>query len=126
VNGARWQVIVDAITAGIRSGTYQPGARIPSVAELMATHGVSRGTVTRAVDVLKARGVVRGDQGVGTIVIDTTAIPTVTGVEADVQALEARVAALEAIVIGISEQLDIRDGGDRNGRRRRPAGASGA
>jgi GntR family histidine utilization transcriptional repressor len=51
---------------GLASGRWAPGALMPSEAELVATFGVSRMTVNRALRELQAEGLVLRTQGVGT------------------------------------------------------------
>ena len=51
---------------GLASGRWPPGALMPSEAELVATFGVSRMTVNRALRELQADGLVERTQGVGT------------------------------------------------------------
>jgi GntR family transcriptional repressor for pyruvate dehydrogenase complex len=52
----------------IESGRLQPGQRLPSEAQLAATHGVSRSVVREAVHQVKSRGLVRSRQGSGVYV----------------------------------------------------------
>lgn len=51
---------------GLASGQWQPGALMPSEAELVAQFGVSRMTVTRALRELQSEGLVTRVQGLGT------------------------------------------------------------
>lgn len=51
---------------GLASGLWQPGALMPSEAELVARFGVSRMTVTRALRELQNEGLVTRVQGLGT------------------------------------------------------------
>ncbi len=51
---------------GLASGRWAPGELMPSEAELVATFGVSRMTVNRALRELQAEGLVQRTQGVGT------------------------------------------------------------
>jgi len=57
-----------AIESAIANGLYPPGARLPTHRHLARQFSVSIGTVTRAIDALSARGVVRGEIGRGTFV----------------------------------------------------------
>jgi len=59
-----------AIAAELESAvaTLAPGARLPSVRELMARHRAGPGTVQRAIAALVARGVVEAQPGRGTFV----------------------------------------------------------
>ena len=50
----------------LASGRWLPGAPMPSDAELVAQFGVSRMTVTRALNELRAEGLIERVQGVGT------------------------------------------------------------
>jgi len=52
----------------IESGRLQPGERLPSEAQMAATHGVSRSVVREAVHQVKSRGMVRARQGAGVFV----------------------------------------------------------
>lgn len=51
---------------GLAGGRWAPGALMPSEADLVATFGVSRMTVNRALRELQAEGLVQRTQGVGT------------------------------------------------------------
>lgn len=60
--------IADDLTAQIESGALAPGERLPSTRELAAAYGAGRATVTRAVRLLHAAGLVEGDPGRGVFV----------------------------------------------------------
>ncbi|WEV25655.1 winged helix-turn-helix domain-containing protein [Streptomyces sp. 71268] len=62
--------VLEAVAADIREGRLQPGARIPSEAQLCEMHGVARETARRAVRVLRERGLVVTEWGKGTYVVD--------------------------------------------------------
>ena len=64
------QVIADDLRARIESGDLQPGDKIPSAAELMATYRCSITPVRRAVDQLKTLGLVQGHAGMGVFVTE--------------------------------------------------------
>ncbi|RQX05483.1 GntR family transcriptional regulator [Micromonospora arida] len=49
---------------------FAPGARLPSYAALSAEYGSARRTVARAIDALKARGLVVGVVGSGVYVAE--------------------------------------------------------
>ena len=57
-----------AITKGLESGQWRPGEPIPSETELAARHGVSQGTVRKAIDELAAENLLVRRQGKGTFV----------------------------------------------------------
>nr|WP_201761932.1 winged helix-turn-helix domain-containing protein [Nonomuraea sp. K271] len=48
--------LADALRARIKSGEFQPGRKVPSQTELEEVTGLSRNTVKKALDVLKAEG----------------------------------------------------------------------
>jgi DNA-binding GntR family transcriptional regulator len=52
----------------IRSGVLAPGARLRSIADLAYDFEVNKNTVVKALDVLKAKGMVESRQGWGTFV----------------------------------------------------------
>lgn len=64
------QQIIDDIQARIGDGTYGPGDRLPSAAQLREAYGVSQQTVRDAMTWLKATGVVVGVPGSGVYVAD--------------------------------------------------------
>jgi len=60
--------LADQLREGILSGQWHPGDTLPSEPELCALHGVSRGTVVKAIDLLIQDGLVQRKQGSGTFV----------------------------------------------------------
>ncbi|SNS61027.1 GntR family transcriptional regulator, histidine utilization repressor [Asanoa hainanensis] len=62
--------IEDDLLRRIGAGEFRPGERLPTYDELAAEYGSARRTVARAVDALKARGIVVGVQGSGTYVAE--------------------------------------------------------
>ncbi|GEL20120.1 GntR family transcriptional regulator [Pseudonocardia asaccharolytica] len=66
--------IVRALKAEIRGGSYAPGSRLPTEAELCRRFGVSRATVRGAVKELDVLGLVRTQHGVGTFVTPRPAV----------------------------------------------------
>lgn len=63
-----FQQVKDHIIENIVSGSWLPQSRVPSEAELVASLGLSRMTVNRALRELAAEGFVERMQGVGTFV----------------------------------------------------------
>lgn len=64
----RYHRIRDALSAAIASHRWRPGEPLPTETELAKTHGVSIGTVRKAVDSLVADGVLERLQGKGTFI----------------------------------------------------------
>jgi GntR family transcriptional regulator len=71
----RYAQLVTAIQDRISSGEYAPGALMPTEAQLAAEFDVSRATVVRALQLLKAEGWVESRQGRGTFVRGRPAAP---------------------------------------------------
>ena len=59
-----------AVETAIATGRFRPGEQLPTHRQLAQQFSVSIGSVTRAIDALSARGVVRGEIGRGTFVLD--------------------------------------------------------
>jgi GntR family transcriptional regulator, histidine utilization repressor len=66
VAGAPYTRVKQHLKDGLSTGRWPPGALMPSEAELVATFGVSRMTVNRALRELQTEGLVMRTQGVGT------------------------------------------------------------
>lgn len=85
--------LVGALRAGIDSGQWGPGDRLPSASELAKEHGVSEHTVREALGVLKTERLIEGVAGAGTFVLDRV---KPAGLPSAGQSVEERLAALEA------------------------------
>lgn len=70
---AKYQVLADWMKQRIETGTFEPGARLPSEQKLQEQFGVSRQTVRKALEVLEEAGILRSRQGSGTFVVDKEA-----------------------------------------------------
>jgi GntR family transcriptional regulator len=64
----RYVQMVNAIQQRIEAGTYPPGSLLPSENQLITEFGVSRTTVTRALNLLRQDGWIDSQQGKGTFV----------------------------------------------------------
>lgn len=71
--------LAEAVEAAIAEGRFRPGERLPTHRQLAQQFSVSIGSVTRAIDTLSARGVVRGEIGRGTFVLDRAEAETDEG-----------------------------------------------
>jgi DNA-binding GntR family transcriptional regulator len=65
---ARWREVADAIRARIHSGELGPGVVLPSEVALGQEHDVGRTTIRKAIDDLRAEGLVFVVHGSGTFV----------------------------------------------------------
>ena len=64
------QDVVEQIEERIRSGALKPGDKLPSEAEVVREHGVSRTVVREAISKLQSAGWVDTHHGVGTFVLE--------------------------------------------------------
>lgn len=88
----RYLELADALRADLAAGVFGPGGALESEAELVRTHGASRVTVRRALEVLREEGLVSPRRGAGWFVLlDPVRQPLgrVTTVEAAVEAAGA-------------------------------------
>ncbi|OLT12785.1 GntR family transcriptional regulator [Actinomadura sp. CNU-125] len=60
--------IADTLREGIRDGGLPPGSRLPTMAQLRRTHGVSEIVVRQAIALLRGEGLVETRRGGGTVV----------------------------------------------------------
>lgn len=67
---APYQQLADILRARIESGAIPPGRRIPSYTELEAESGLARGTVRKALQLLKDDGLIATAPGRGLYVVD--------------------------------------------------------
>jgi GntR family phosphonate transport system transcriptional regulator len=67
---ALWRQIASQLQQAIGAGTYTPGARLPTEAELSQHFRVNRHTVRRALEELSRDGLVRVEQGRGSFVAE--------------------------------------------------------
>jgi DNA-binding GntR family transcriptional regulator len=65
-----YRQLADLLRERITSGDLPPRTPLPSAKTLAQEHGIAIGTVTRAVDVLRAEGLVRTVPGRGVWVVD--------------------------------------------------------
>ena len=67
---ALWRQIASQVQQAINAGTYAPGARLPTEAELSQHFRVNRHTVRRALEELSRAALVRVEQGRGSFVAE--------------------------------------------------------
>jgi DNA-binding GntR family transcriptional regulator len=67
--------VVGHIRDRIRSGDLKEGDTIPSARQITQEWGVSLATATKVLAALRSEGLVKGMQGIGTVVVGTTAAP---------------------------------------------------
>lgn len=62
--------IADDLAARVIGGEYPPGTKLPTHRELAALYSVSGSTIEKVVLLLRARGLIYGEQGVGIFVVE--------------------------------------------------------
>src|SRR3546814_5363000 len=75
----RCALVTGVQTCALPIWRYQPGDRLPTHRVLAQQAGVAIGTVTKALDLLSARGILRGEVGRGTFVNDVRIAPVHDG-----------------------------------------------
>jgi DNA-binding GntR family transcriptional regulator len=60
-----WRHIAADLRAKIESGRWQPGDRLPTLADLQQQYGVAKGTIQNAIEQLRTDGLVIGRRGSG-------------------------------------------------------------
>jgi len=65
-----WQRIRDELARDIQSGAFSPGELLPTEKELSARFSAHRHTIRRALQEIREMGLVRTDQGRGSVVIE--------------------------------------------------------
>jgi DNA-binding GntR family transcriptional regulator len=63
-----YEILAAKLRADIKSGSLEPGASVPTCADLAHEHGVSLGTANRAVALLRGEGLVSTRRGQRTVV----------------------------------------------------------
>ena len=71
----RYYQLVEILQKRLQSGEFQPGDQFPTEERLCLEHGLSRGTVRRALNILVDEGWLRREQGRGTFVVDSSRPP---------------------------------------------------
>jgi DNA-binding LacI/PurR family transcriptional regulator len=69
----KYYLVYTTILERIKSGELSPGSALPSAHELTETFGVSRTTITKAMDMLETARVIERQQGKGIFVLDKPA-----------------------------------------------------
>lgn len=67
---ARYRQVADDLREAIRRGTYGPGALLPSQPELARKYGLNQTSISRAIGLLEADGLIRTEHGRGSYVQD--------------------------------------------------------
>jgi DNA-binding GntR family transcriptional regulator len=63
-----WRQLAALLREQIESGELAPGSRLPSIVRLSQEHGIAVVTVQKALNALKAEGLIESTPGYGTFV----------------------------------------------------------
>lgn len=77
-DGPAYKQVADDLRAKIRSGELPTGSLIRSLGQLSGDYGVSRDVAKEAIGILRAEGLVKTKQGLGTFVREFARIPRVS------------------------------------------------
>jgi Transcriptional regulators len=64
------ELVMAAVIAAIRAGTYRPGQKLPSAREMRDEYHVSQMTIRTAIERLRAAGWITTTPGAGAFVAD--------------------------------------------------------
>ncbi len=84
-----YQHLYSELKKQIQTGSYKPGALIPTEKELESAFGVSRTTVRKAVSLLVSEGYLDVKQGYGTTVLDYTTTQSLNKITSITETLRA-------------------------------------
>jgi DNA-binding FadR family transcriptional regulator len=87
--------VSDTLRQAIFSGQFPPGSKLPSEAQLTASHGVSRTVVREAIAALRADRLVEARQGAGVFVLDVPTWPPVALQRIDPERVSSTIELLE-------------------------------
>ena len=104
--------VADDLRRQIRTGVLEPGAQLPSMAQLRHQYGVSNTVVRDALNELRRGGLVVGQQGKGVFVRPTDESATsANDSDDDTSALRREVADLQRRVGALESRLQGDDSG---------------
>ncbi|WP_406467069.1 GntR family transcriptional regulator [Streptomyces sp. NBC_01594] len=111
--------LADDLRKQMREGSLAVGSEIPSTSQLMSQYEVSNTVVKRALDLLKAEGLLIGQQGKGVFVRELPAAPEPSAV--DVAAVMRRLDDLGATVEQLVDRIAALEKGRSTSAQPRPA-----
>ena len=118
-----YRTVSQALRDRIAGGTYEAGARIPSVEELAAEFAVSTITIRRAIRDLSLEGLLIGRQGLGVFVatkrriVRSLTADRILPIEEDVKraGLEPGIRELDMTLVGAESEATLRSFGAGHG-----------
>lgn len=98
--------VADAIRTQITSGDLRPGERVPSVRALAEQFDVAEMTAQKAIETLRADGLIITRPGKGSFVRDLSEVPTPAEPSAQYAALSRHLDAIDETVRNLAQQLE--------------------
>lgn len=80
---ARYQQVADLLREAIKRGEYPAGASLPSQPELARMYDLNQSSISRAMAMLRAEGLIRTEHGKGSVVLEMPAVKRVRRVDRD-------------------------------------------
>ncbi|WP_017559067.1 GntR family transcriptional regulator [Nocardiopsis baichengensis] len=80
---ARYKQVAELLREAIQQGEYPPGSTLPSQPELARQYGLNQSSISRAVAMLQAEGLIRTEHGRGSVVLDVPTVKRVRRIDKD-------------------------------------------
>ncbi len=105
----RYEQLADWLAADIRSGKLAPGARLPSIREITAQHGISPSTAFQAYYRLEEKGLVRARERSGYYVSGAGLLPLAAPARSGPPRMPAKVDVNELVfaVLGAAQDREV-------------------
>jgi GntR family transcriptional regulator len=103
--------VADDLRMQIRTGVLEPGAQLPSMAQIREQYGVSNTVVRDALNELRRDGLVVGQQGKGVFVRITSESASSANGSDDSDSIKRDLADLQRRVGALESRLQVDDSG---------------
>lgn len=80
---ARYKQVAELLRDAIRRGDYEAGSTLPSQPELAKTYGLNQSSISRAMGMLQAEGLIRTEHGRGSVVLEVPTVKRVRRIDRD-------------------------------------------
>jgi GntR family transcriptional regulator len=80
---ARYKQVAELLREAIHRGDYASGATLPSQPQLAREYGLNQSSISRAIAMLQAEGLIRTEHGRGSVVLDIPTVKRVRRIDKD-------------------------------------------